>query len=899
MSLCCQREDRRDAVRQLPGWNGLDYVEVDEDQKTLRASFLGKLPAEFLARDADLTRLLRIEGGRRITGIRVTHVETVPSEDPETDDFLRLRLDRHGDFSTYSLRLVGIRNVDPRYESAQFSFKVACPSDLDCAPRPVRAPTSLTEPNVSYLAKDYASFRQLLLDRLALTLPDWKERHVPDLGITLVELLAYVGDQLSYFQDAVATEAYLDTARQRISLRRHARLVDYVLHEGCNARAWVCVQTENDLSLPLEELAFATRGSGELDAEPNLLTRGQLATLPTASYEFFEPLLPACARSASGEVLFRSAHNTLRFYTWGNRLCRLGRGSTSATLLDAWVGEVNAAARPHPPPLTHVPAERTTPASEPNAPVPRSSADVEPAEQTAPRLLQLVVGDVLIFEEVISPETGLSADADPAHRHAVRLTRVTPGVDPVVRTPSGRPTPVVEIEWSADDALPFVLRLSALGAAPDCAYLEDLSVARGNVVLVDHGRTVPEEELGTVQTLRTEATCECAGQPGDVEVTAQTFSPQLKHQPLTWREPLPGGGGTSGGPASAKRLLLQHVRRAVPQVSLTGRPAETWKPVAGWEPRPDLIGSGALDRHFVVETDNEGAAHLRFGDGRAGRRPEAGLLFHARYRVGNGPAGNVGAGTISRLVTTRIELHGASITVRNPLPACGGEAAEPMPEARLLAPHGFRTRIERAITPDDYARIARRDPWGEDEEPNPAVQGAHASLVWTGSWNEAVVAIDPRGGQRLPEALRRGIQGCLARYRRIGHDLRVLAARYVPLDLQLEVCAAGAFLGAHVKAALLDAFSNRALTDGRRGFFHPDRLTFGSDVAVSRIVAEAQSIPGVASVRVTRLERLFEGPNDEIKNGLLPLAADEIARLDNDPNYPERGKLDIQVCGGR
>ena len=65
---------------------------------------------------------------------------------------------------------------------------------------------------------------------------------MPDLGITLVEVLAYVGDYLSYYQDAVATEAYLDTARQRISVRRHARLVDYLMHEGCNARAWVCVQ---------------------------------------------------------------------------------------------------------------------------------------------------------------------------------------------------------------------------------------------------------------------------------------------------------------------------------------------------------------------------------------------------------------------------------------------------------------------------------------------------------------------------------------------------------------------------------------------------------------------------------------------------------------------------------
>ena len=56
-----------------------------------------------------------------------------------------------------------------------------------------------------------------MLDRLAVTMPDWRERNPADLGVTLVELLAYAGDQLSYFQDAVATEAYLGTARRRTS----------------------------------------------------------------------------------------------------------------------------------------------------------------------------------------------------------------------------------------------------------------------------------------------------------------------------------------------------------------------------------------------------------------------------------------------------------------------------------------------------------------------------------------------------------------------------------------------------------------------------------------------------------------------------------------------------------
>src|SRR5207247_9434579 len=99
-------------------------------------------------------------------------------------------------------------------------------------------------PQIDYLARDYASFRRLMLDRLAVLIPDWRERNAADVGIALVELLAYSADRLSYFQDAAATEAYLGTARRRTSVRRHARLVDYPVHEGANARAWISFEVK-------------------------------------------------------------------------------------------------------------------------------------------------------------------------------------------------------------------------------------------------------------------------------------------------------------------------------------------------------------------------------------------------------------------------------------------------------------------------------------------------------------------------------------------------------------------------------------------------------------------------------------------------------------------------------
>jgi hypothetical protein len=58
-------------------------------------------------------------------------------------------------------------------------------------------------------------------------------------------------------------------------------------------------------------------------------------------------------------------------------------------------------------------------------------------------------------------------------------------------------------------------------------------------------------------------------------------------------------------------------------------------------------------------------------------------------------------------------------------------------------------------------------------------------------------------------------------------------------------------------------------------------------------------VPGIESVSVTKLERLFEGSNHEIENGVLSLGPWEIARLDNDPSFPENGQFQLEMRGGR
>jgi hypothetical protein len=877
-ALICQDERRRDVVRKSKKWNGLDYLEVGPDQLTLTVFFLGKAPEDLKPENVIVEPC---GGGRpvRVTGIRLCRVD-----DPERDDCLHVSVDRPGGFSPYRLCLVEVategddcgrmigkktgkpfHGFDSRYSCLEFSFKAGCPSDLDCKEERICPPEPRQEPPINYLAKDYAGFRQLMLDRLALTMPDWKERHVPDLGIALVEVLAYTGDYLSYYQDAVGTEAYLDTARRRISVRRHVRLVDYPMHEGCNARAWVFVETDTDLSLRPADFYCITH----FDTAPPVgkpLTEDDLLNVSADQYLVFEPVAGDPARP----VELRKACNEIRFYTWDDAECCLPRGATRATLRDEWLEP-----SPSAPPPVPAPPFADGKAAYGHEPPPPPPEHCPPPRK---RRLDLTPGDLLLFEEVLGPKTGNPADADPGHRHVVRLLRVEPSVDEL------HDQPILEIEWALEDALPFPLCLSAVGGK-DCKLLDPVSVARGNVFLVDHGRRVPED-LGSVPPAKTEVRCEGEGRVTEVPQIPGRFNPPLKSAPLTFRQPLPPHPER----VAAARLLAQDPRKASPAVTLTSVPA--FFDGAAWSARGDLLESGPDDLHFVAEVDDDGRAHLRFGNGDLGLAPPAGTAFQAVYRVGNGRAGNVGAEAVRHLVLRNPPHSGAILRPRNPLPARGGTDPEPLADVRLLAPHAFRQELRRAVVAEDYARLVERDFAGR-------VQRAAATLRWTGSWTEVLVAVDPLSSEGDVPRLLREIGQALQRYRRIGHDVVVKRAVAVPLDVELSVCVLPHYLRGHVEAALLDALGNRALPDGRRGLFHPDNLTFGQGIALSRLVAAAQAVTGVERVEVTRLERLYEGPNGEIVAGFLPIGPLEIARLDNDPRFPGNGQLRLTMGGGR
>ncbi|HEY0063210.1 MAG TPA: putative baseplate assembly protein [Telluria sp.] len=845
--LACSTDARRQKLFNNPRWNGVDFLEVSDEKRSLCVHFFGSIPEGISVAN------VRIEGGRRIRGIQVLRVEIDRADDPDLDDCLRIELDKVGDFSVYRLCFVErdaqapegapryrpFHGLDPRYACLEFRFRLDCAADLDCKPQHDCPAPAVVVPEIDYLAKDYASLRQMMLDRMSLTMPDWKERHVPDLGVTLVEVLAYTADYLSYYQDAVATEAYLDTARERISVRRHVRLVDYRMHEGCNARTWVSLQSNSDIGpRPLNEMYFIT-GFPDLDAfAGRVVPHDAMQKYVASLYEVFEPV----AYGAVTAIEVRAAHSEIALYTWGETECCLPKGATRATLVDG------TAVR---------------------------------SDGPGGRVLDLHAGEVLVFEEVRGPTTGALPDADPEHRHAVMLTKVTPVMDELLNQP------VLEIEWAPADALPFSICISVrLTAEFDCVRVSGVSVARGNVVLVDHGRRAPADPLGPVSGHADPGDCACDGSIVTNISVADPFRPRLKQNNLTFKAAV--------ATTSAAAMLAQDPREALPDLLLTEQPDG-----ATWAPRYDLLASDGGAREFVVEMDDERRAHLRFGDGDLGMQPSTGSTFDTRYRTGGGASGNIGRDVIAALVCRTGTIDGVFLTVRNPIAASGGTEPEPVAEAKLFAPGAFRKQRMRAITAGDYAELAQR---------NAQIQRAAADLSWTGSWYEARVALDPFDTETASPALLAAVEGELYPFRRMGHDLAVVQARYVPISLTLHVCVLPHYARGEVRARLLDVLGNRRLTNGELGLFHPDRLTFGAGLHLSRIIAAAAGVEGVENVKVLRFQRL-DVPDDPmaptpemdpaVADGVLALGPTEIAQLDNDPDFAENGTLTLQLGGGR
>ncbi|PSR15925.1 putative baseplate assembly protein, partial [filamentous cyanobacterium CCP3] len=98
ISLTCKDEQRRHVVRRQHR-NGLDYVEVSENQRSLMVHCIGPVPEDLQPEN------FQIKGGARIRNLQVIGLDLNLQCDPTLDSSLTLRVDRAGDFSPYTLHV--------------------------------------------------------------------------------------------------------------------------------------------------------------------------------------------------------------------------------------------------------------------------------------------------------------------------------------------------------------------------------------------------------------------------------------------------------------------------------------------------------------------------------------------------------------------------------------------------------------------------------------------------------------------------------------------------------------------------------------------------------------------------------------------------------------------------
>jgi len=193
------------------------------------------------------------------------------------------------------------------------------------------------------------------------------------------------------------------------------------------------------------------------------------------------------------------------------------------------------------------------------------------------------------------------------------------------------------------------------------------------------------------------------------------------------------------------------------------------------------------------------------------------------------------------------------------------------------------------VTPADYVAVTERIK---------GVYQAAADMRWTGSWYTAFITVDPDAGVAAGP-LKAALRPFVDNYRMAGVDLEFNDPHYVSLEIDMHVCVQPDYFRSDVEAGLLATLGSKLLPNGTRGLFYRDNFGFGQTVYLSPIYAAAHAVPGVQSVQVTGFQRQGTPDPAYLIDGKLPLAALEIARLDNDRNFPEHGVLRLSLDGGK
>jgi hypothetical protein len=319
------QEALNERANNLGAFNGIELVLVtlqsppNPTRAVLEVHFYNSNQVSSIFNDFDTgskraTDIFPIAGGHRVLGGSLAgQVQVVDIERHPTDGkVLRLAVEPIGDYSTYMLSIVHLK-MDPIFREIGFKFRPGCfnncPPDWEAPPEPK------PDPAIDYMAKDYDSFRHTLIAWMINRVPGWQPTSEADLDQVLLELFSVAADELSDYQDRVMNEAYLATARKRVSLARHARLMDYHVHQGNQASTWLALKVSTSQQV---DKGFRVGTKADVDDPSSVI-------FLTRHDQVVDPLL-----------------DDIGLYTWSDSIPALTVGTTSADLELSTGGQAEA-----------------------------------------------------------------------------------------------------------------------------------------------------------------------------------------------------------------------------------------------------------------------------------------------------------------------------------------------------------------------------------------------------------------------------------------------------------------------------------------------------------------------------------------------------------------------------
>lgn len=619
--------------------------------------------------------------------------------------------------------------------------------------------------------RSYQQLRDELVRRISVYCPEWTDHNASDPGITLIELFAYLGENLLYRFNQIpeATElAFLDLLKIPMLPAQPARAI-----------LAMTVDSLADISLvTIGSTAKAGALGFETQSEVRVLPVSVVAASKSATYDPIdsdEPEVADQAKRTLDAINGLQENEDPQWYTTetvpvdGDGLPVDFDNAVDGIL---WVAVLNETDQDHQTVIKKL-------MDHPNVPLALNLGFVPdqespPANEVDPCLGDAPASEAPAVQWQIS--TGRVEGEDPGqpiYRNINLIGDTTRGLtqEGVMR---------LRLPQSEDDMGGFTVDGGGVPIDPDVLGTGDFPP--------QFDEETEEKILFWLRVFRLDAETNPTDLTGEgFQSTGSRFgkvryvganATEVVQQQKAHAEFL----GTGNGQPNQSYQLIHKPVIAGSVVLEVQEMAESWQP---WQQVDGFFASSESDRHYMLDR-KEGT--VKFGNGKQGYVPQVGQRIRTTgYHYGGGTEGNVAAEAILKLDDQ------SNVKASNPLSAHRGADAETIADALDRIPGELRRR-DRAVTKDDFSELARLTPGANVGRANclarfhPPTRSIEAAGVVT-------VVVWPKQDAKHPDApvpnrnLLRNVCDWLDRRRLVTTELYVIPPTYrqIAVSVGLQV----------------------------------------------------------------------------------------------------------------